>query len=177
MVIAAPSSMKIELHGIEPNAGPLSGSTRVLVRGSDFTNKDVQYPNPKCRFGRDDKIVPGAYVKCTPEPRKVWEMEPPTSAKTLTCIQCEMAPPGFKSEIIPFTVSLTGDFSDISNSLSYRYYTDVVINQIYPRYGEKDGGTKVEVWGEHFLNFEQFTRCGFGSKTVPAVFVNSTYMY
>ena len=177
MVVAVPSATKVELHGIEPNAGPLSGGTRVLVRGTDFTNMDTLYPNPKWRFGRDDKIVSGSYIKCTPEPKKIWEMEPPTSAKTLTCIQCEMAPPGFKSEIIPFTVSLTGDFSDISNSLSYRYYTDVVITAIYPKYGEKDGGTKVEVWGEHFLNFDQFTRCGFGSKTVPAVFVNSNYMY
>ena len=176
-VAVAQSPFKIELHGVEPNAGPLSGSTRVLVRGSDFTNKDTLYPNPKWRFGRDDKVVSGTYVKWTPEPRKIWEMEPPTASKTSTCIQCENAPPGYKAEIVPFTVTLTGDFSDISNSLSYRYYTDVVVKAIYPTYGEKDGGTKVEVWGENFLNFEQFTRCGFGSKTVPAVFVNSNYMY
>lgn len=138
---------------------------------------DLKYPNPKCKFGRDDKVVDAVYVKCTPEPRKVWEMEPPTSAKTATCLQCENAPPGFKAEIVPFTVSLVGDFSDIINSLSYRYYKDAVVHAIYPRYGEKDGGTRVDVWGENFLNFEQFTRCGFGSKTVQAVFVNSNYMY
>ena len=104
-------------------------------------------------------------------------MEPPTAAKTATWVQCENAPPGLKAEIVPFTVSLKGDFSDISNSLSYRYYNDVKVWAIYPRYGEKDGGTRVDVWGENFLNFEQFTRCGFGSKTVQAVFVNSNYMY
>ncbi len=80
-------------------------------------------------------------------------------------------------EIVPFTVSLTGDFSDIENSVPYRYYKDPVIHAIYPRYGEKDGKTRVEVWGENFLNFDQFTRCNFGSKSVPAVFVNSNYMY
>lgn len=175
--VVANTTIKIELLGIEPSAGPLSGNTRVLVRGSDFAGKDLKYPTPKCKFGRDDKIVDAAYVKCTPEPKKIWEMEPPTSAKTDTCIQCENAPPGFKSEIVPFTVSLIGDFSDVINSLSYRYYTDPKVHAIYPRYGLKDGGTRVDIWGDNFLNFEEFTRCGFGSITVPANFVNSQYMY
>lgn len=78
---------KIELLGIEPTAGPLSGNTRVLVRGNDFTGLESKYPNPRCKFGRDDKVVQAAFVKCTPEPLKVWEMEAPTYAKTATCLQ------------------------------------------------------------------------------------------
>jgi len=70
-----------------------------------------------------------------------------------------------------------GDFSDVINSVGYRYYNDPKVWSIYPRYGLKDGGTRVDVWGENFLNFEEFTRCGFGSITVPANFVNSNYMY
>ena len=58
-------SSKIELLGIEPNSGPVTGNTRVLVRGNDFSSMDTKYPNPKCRFGRDDRIVRAAYIKCT----------------------------------------------------------------------------------------------------------------
>lgn len=83
----ANTNHKIELLGIEPNAGPLSGNTRVLVRASELAGLQTRYPNPKCKFGRNDRIVAGTYVKCTPEPRKIWEMEPPTSAKTETCLQ------------------------------------------------------------------------------------------
>jgi hypothetical protein len=46
------------------------------------------------------------------------------------------------------------------------YYLPPVVKAIYPRYGVKDGETKVEVWGENFKNFDQMTRCAFGSKSV-----------
>lgn len=82
--VYAQQALRIELLGIEPAAGPLSGNTRVLVRGTNFAGMEAKYPKPKCKFGRDDKVVDAAYVKCTSEPRKVWEMEPPTSAKTQT---------------------------------------------------------------------------------------------
>jgi hypothetical protein len=73
-------------------------------------------------------------------------------------------------------VSLTGDFSDVTNSLPFRYYPPSRIYAIYPRYGPKDGDTVVQVWGENFLNFEQTTRCAFGTKSVLATFINSNYM-
>jgi hypothetical protein len=40
----------------------------------------------------------------------------------------------------------------------------------------KSGGTTVQVWGKHFLNFGPNTRCGFGAKAVQANFFNSTYL-
>ncbi|CAI2384727.1 unnamed protein product [Moneuplotes crassus] len=175
-LVVADNTHKIELLGIEPNSGPLSGNTRVLVRATDLGLVESKYPDPKCKFGRNDKVVEASFVRCTPEPLKVWEMEPPVSARTDTCLQCENAPPGFKAEIVPFTISLTGDFSDVINSVGYRYYKDPKVYSIYPRYGIKDGGTKVDVWGENFLNFEDFTRCGFGSVTVPAVYIDSNHM-
>jgi len=82
--VLAESIHRVELLGIEPNSGPLSGHTRILVRGSQLSGMEAKYPNPKCKFGRDDKVVDASYVKCTPEPMKVWEMEAPTSAKTDT---------------------------------------------------------------------------------------------
>ena len=38
----------LEIDGIEPNAGPISGETRVLVRIRNFKDKYVElYPQPK----------------------------------------------------------------------------------------------------------------------------------
>ena len=34
------------------------------------------------------------------------------------------------------------------------YYATPTIKSIFPRYGVKDGGTKVEIWGENFKNFD-----------------------
>lgn len=34
----------------------------------------------------------------------------------------------------------------------------------------------MQVWGENFLNFDENTRCAFGTKSVAATFINSNYM-
>ena len=34
----------------------------------------------------------------------------------------------------------------------------------------------MDILGENFLNFDQTTRCAFGTKTVQATFINSNYM-
>lgn len=73
-------------------------------------------------------------------------------------------------------MSLVGDFSDSTNTVPYRYYKPTRIFGIYPRYGPKDGNTFVQVWGENFLNFDENTRCNFGSKSVPAHYISSTFM-
>lgn len=91
-------------------------------------------------------------------------------------MQCDNTPASARAEIVPFTISLTGDFSDVSNSVPFRFYPPTRIFGIYPRYGTKDGETVVQVWGENFLNFDEQTRCAFGSKSVPATFISSTYM-
>ena len=58
----------------------------------------------------------GTYTKCTPRPRKPGERQPSTLEKTEICIQCEDSPQ-HQDEIIPFTVSLLGDFTDTLNSI------------------------------------------------------------
>ena len=78
---------KVRIYGLEPNAGPLSGNTRVLVRGGPFTGMESSYPNPKCKFGRDDLIVEATYVKCTNEPTKLSDNhEATTLEKITTCL-------------------------------------------------------------------------------------------
>jgi hypothetical protein len=91
-------------------------------------------------------------------------------------LQCDNSPASAKSEIVPFTISLTGDFQDVTNSIPFRYYQPTKIFAIYPRYGPKDGETIVQIWGENFLNFDENTRCAFGTKSVAATFINSNYM-
>ena len=167
---------KILIQGIEPNGGLTSGETRVLVRLKNF-NSDLitTYPHPSCRFGSDEYTVPGTYAKCSPRPRKPGERQPSTIEKTDICIQCEDSPK-HSDDVVPFTVSLLGDFTDTLNSIPYRYYNEPKIIYISPRSGPKDGNTKVDVYGEGFLNFDQNLRCGFGSKEVQGIFINSNHI-
>ena len=40
----------LEIMGIEPNSGPVSGETRVLVRFKEFNTKLIEeYPHPKVK--------------------------------------------------------------------------------------------------------------------------------
>ena len=167
---------KILIQGIEPNGGLTSGETRVLVRLKNF-NADLiaTYPHPSCRFGSSQYTVSGTYAKCTPKPRKPGERQPSTIEKTEICIQCENSP-RHADEIVPFTVSLLGDFTDTSNSIPYRFYQEPKIIYISPRSGPKDGNTKIDVYGEGFLNFDQNLRCGFGSKEVKGIFINENHI-
>ena len=167
---------QISIMGIEPNGGLTSGETRVLVRLNNFKQEFIStYPHPSCRFGSAKYTVAGTYTKCTPKPRKPGERQPSTLEKTEICIQCEDSPQ-HADEIIPFTVSLLGDFTDTLNSIPYRYYREPKIIYISPRSGPKDGNTKVDVYGEGFLNFDQNLRCGFGSKEVKGVFINENHI-
>ena len=136
---------EISIMGIEPNGGLTSGETRVLVRLRNFKQDLITtYPHPSCRFGSAKYTVAGTYTKCTPRPRRPGERQPSTLEKTEICIQCEDSPQ-HQDEIIPFTVSLLGDFTDTLNSIPYRYYNEPKIIYITPRSGPKDGNTKVDV--------------------------------
>lgn len=64
----------------------------------------------------------------------------------------------------------------MTNSIPFRFYSPTRIFAIHPRYGPKDGETVVQIWGENFLNFDENTRCAFGTKSVIATFINSNYM-
>ena len=68
-------SLGLEIASIEPEAGPMSGATRVLVRGGPFKDMALVYPRPKCKFGRNDKIVDAAYVHCREAPTPMEELE------------------------------------------------------------------------------------------------------
>ena len=58
----------LTIDSIEPEAGPITGETRVLVRGGPFEDMTLLYPRPKCKFGSNDRIVDATYVKCHQRP-------------------------------------------------------------------------------------------------------------
>lgn len=176
----------LRLMGIEPNAGPLYGKfliliiigfTRITVRFAKITKDLIEdHPHPKCRFGNSKMEVNATYGKCMPRPRRVGESEENFWLYNDTCVMCEIAPPSDEPKIVPFSVSFLGDFTDTINSLPYRYYYEPKVTWIFPRYGDKDGGTMIEVFGENFVNFDQNLRCGFGSEEAPGYYINENYM-
>jgi len=134
------------------------------------------YPDPKCKFGGNDKIVDANYIKCTRKPLTFYEAEK-GQQKNYTCIQCEDSPRYHLPEIISLSVSLTGKFDDVYSSRPFRYYTPARVDALYPRYGPKDGDTVVQVWGANFLDLGDDFRCNFGTKSTKAQFVSDSFIW
>ena len=65
----------LEIASIEPEGGPITGETRVLVRGGPFENMELLYPRPKCKFGANDRVVEATYVKCHERPLTMEDTE------------------------------------------------------------------------------------------------------
>lgn len=68
-------SISVKIDSIHPTGGPITGETRVLVRGGPFEDMHLIYPSPKCKFGKHSMIVPATYVSCTTKPLHVDEVE------------------------------------------------------------------------------------------------------
>lgn len=98
---------------MHPAHGPVTGDTRVTVRGGPFAQYTQNYPEPKCRFGTDETIVSATYVSCSENLPKIGEKE---TTGTETCVQCENSPTSLESKPVEFTVSLTGDFTDVASA-------------------------------------------------------------
>lgn len=126
----------VSLNSIFPSAGPLAGGTKVTVSGGPFAGMEASFPFPKCKFGRDNRVVSGAYVPCQTQKKN--------ESKQI-CIECDESPASDVAEKIPLTVSLTGDFSDVSNSVPFMYYLDPEITYAHPNHGFKTGSTRVQI--------------------------------
>jgi hypothetical protein len=74
------------MTSITPAHGPVTGDTRVTVRGAGLEHLAAAFPEPKCRFGSDAMIVTGAYVGCPPVARGPWDKEAKKRERTATCI-------------------------------------------------------------------------------------------
>jgi hypothetical protein len=58
----------VAVDSIEPEGGPTTGNTRVLVRGGPFQDLQALFPKPKCKFGKQSLIVDATYVLCQTSP-------------------------------------------------------------------------------------------------------------
>ena len=77
-------SLGLQIDSIEPEGGPITGETRVLVRGGPFEDMTLIYPRPKCKFGANDRIVDATYVKCHERPLKTEDAEGKSKDKVST---------------------------------------------------------------------------------------------
>ena len=68
-------SLGLTIDSIEPEGGPITGETRVLVRGGPFEDMTLLYPRPKCKFGANDRVVEATYVRCHTTPLKMEDNE------------------------------------------------------------------------------------------------------
>lgn len=127
----------------------------------------------------------GAYVPCSSRRSGLKELEGGKHLRTEMCIQCDNTPPFNAQETtnVTFSISLDGSFEDVKETLEFWYYRNVKLSAIKPTHGPKDGGTTVQVWGEHFYEFsgkndneQAFTSCSFGVKSVPAKIQNEGYL-
>jgi hypothetical protein len=168
----------LTIDSVTPRAGPITGGTRVSVRSDDIAMLVDAFPDPKCRFGTNSMIVDATYVKCSRRPTSFYEAEGRTHGiNNATCIFCDGAAPASADGVVAFTVSLTGDFSDVTSSLPYRYYAPTEVHSIYPRYGPKDGDTVVQVWGSNFLDLGDDFRCNFGTRSTKAYLITEEYLW
>ena len=71
----AGDNIGLAIDSIEPEAGPITGETRVLVHGGPFEDMSLIYPKPKCKFGANDRIVDATYVKCHTRPLSMEDKE------------------------------------------------------------------------------------------------------
>lgn len=167
---------RLLIQSLMPRGGPTTGQTRITVRGDGLEDLVDVFPDPKCRFGHNNNIVDGNWVKCSKRPLSFYEKEH-EQERNYTCILCEDSPQNPKAEIVTFSVSLTGKFNDVYSSLPYRYYEPTYVSHIYPRYGPKDGDTVVQVWGNNFLDLGDDFRCNFGSRSTKAYFVSPSFLW
>jgi hypothetical protein len=76
---------QVKIRNISPPMGPTSGNTRVVVRGEGL-QLNPKHQHPICKFGTNKNTVPATYIKCTPEPQNVNEMNPDTKDLTDDCL-------------------------------------------------------------------------------------------
>ena len=67
--------LEVQIDSIDPVGGPITGNTRVTVRGGPFEDMELLYPTPKCKFGSNELITHAQYVRCTEKPLEMEDIE------------------------------------------------------------------------------------------------------
>lgn len=77
---------KFTITSITPAHGPITGDTKITVRGGPFAKYSLVYTEPKCRFGNNTLIVGATYVSCTVKARNWDEKEAKKAERSDTCV-------------------------------------------------------------------------------------------
>jgi hypothetical protein len=59
---------RLMIQSLFPRGGPITGGTKVQVRGDGMEDLVDIFPDPKCRFGSNGNIVEANWVRCTKKP-------------------------------------------------------------------------------------------------------------
>jgi IPT/TIG domain len=153
---------KETLISIRPTRGLNTGGTNVEVVGWDFRYMPEYGIVPHCKFG--DKIVRAKF----------------DSNVRLVCT----APPNADvTSVFSFETSMNGvDWT--TSGLTFQYYEEPILNDVFPDGGDSRGGTDVYFLGARFTNITDRPlefNCKFTPTTIkaepkimPATYVNST---
>lgn len=82
---------KILIDSIDPERGPMSGETRVTVRGGPLSIWEVAYPKPVCKFGNHEPVA-AAYTSCTFSAQSINEKEARKKDRLYRCLSCDFSP-------------------------------------------------------------------------------------
>lgn len=130
-----------------------SSKKSVEVHGYNFRNET----SLKCRFGSDS----------------TWESVP-AQFSSASSIKCPFPPhklTNFEKNLVPgLYITVNGhDYYSSSNAVNFHYFEPVRLSGVSPNVGHRDGGTPVDIIGEHFQQFEnEFVICHFGPNGQPS---------
>ena len=148
----------VDVLQLEPELGPSSGGTKVLVRTKVRAVGEGFEPNggSACRFG-DLAPIPARWI----------------SEALLECT----APAHVSGSVALEVTANDQDYS--ASAVLFEYHADVAVHAVLPPHGPVGGGTVVSIEGERFsasAAARGLVGCRFGTLVVPAVFVNTSLL-
>lgn len=136
----------LEISGVTPNIGPLSGGTVVRVSGTRFQDVASGGGKLSCRFG-------GSVVSATVT----------GAGGVALCV----TPPSQSLGAVSLEVS-SNDVEYTSNGWTFHYGPDISVHSAWPLAGPESGGTVVTVTGTGFTDTRTIV-CEFGSLGASAL--------
>ena len=147
---------------ITPNFGPRKGGTPITIFGSNF----IDNPGMICTFEQRDMNAEDISLM----------YHTTTSAHFLndSCILC-LSPPSTQEKNVYLSLSVKGAEMKPSRNtnIAYNYYDDFLIKKFHPSLGYSDGGYRVRILGDSFIN-RGSTNCKFGNSVVSGTVISSS---
>ena len=113
---------------LSPTIGPVQGGTLVSIFGSNFDAIEIEHLY--CKFGDKQRVA--------------------VVAKNESAIQCYSAY-SETPRIAYVYVYYKDNIIHHDGLLTFEYYPELIITDIYPYFGPKSGGTEISIYGQNFL--------------------------